>query len=193
MAVGRQPQSCESLILSRQTLLQRCGLAWARVLLFVCLTLAASQGLPYILTSEAYPGAKPVHPNFPIAVLKDGAPAVVRWRDYELNPSQYQSKLLIPTTATPTRHALAEHDTLEVTPRADGVLDVKYSDEGTIFWSRYRVANHQVTPIAFRFSGPFVAYWALLVAGLGTILIPLGFSRSIRWGRRARADALAPL
>ena len=177
---------------SRPSTLRRCGLALARVLLFVCLTLAVGQGLPYLMTAEAYPGAKPVHPSFPIALLKDGAPAVVRWRDYELNPAQYQRDLLTPTTTAPTRHALGEYETLEVRPRADGALDVKYSGDNYIFWSRYSVARGEVTPIAFRFSGPFVAYWALLVAALGTALIPPGVMWAIRRRKRAATDHGAP-
>ena len=176
--------------LPRRSPRRRWGLALARVLLFVCLTAAVGQGLPYLMTAESYPGAKPVHPSFPVAVLKDGAPAVVRWRDYQGNPSRYQGQVLTP--ATPMRQVLGAHEALEVAPRPDGALDVKYSDEGYVFWSRYSVAHGEVTPTAFRFSGTFVAYWALLIAALGTALIPPGVLWAIRRRGQAGTDPSAP-
>ena len=52
-----------------------------------------------------------------------------------------------------------------------------------VYWARYAIEDGRVRPISFRYSGPFVVGWAVLVGLAGVMLL------SIWRGWNARGDS----
>ncbi len=137
--------------------------------IFVLLYYGTFALFPYLVTYERYDGTQNVHPQFPIAILQEGKPTIVKWHTYSTAPKNFENQLIQPTSNTQVQ--LNEIESFELKIDKNGIIKLSLNTDNYGFWSQYSIKNGIVTPISFRFIGAFVVLYGLVIASIGTFLI----------------------
>jgi hypothetical protein len=125
--------------------------------------------VPYIQTRETYSNAGKISSHFPVAIIENGKPAIVKWPDYENNVTLYKDKLI----SSPSQETYNLDGSESFTLRQDKQqrFNLKLNEEDYVFWAEYTIANGVVKPISFRFNGVFSVFWGAIVAFTGTPIL----------------------
>lgn len=111
--------------------------------------------LPFIWmiysSTNSYTSPDEVHDMFPIAVMENGTPNIIRWYKFRETPDVYMQNLL--TNPTNESSKLDRYDifTLEMVSDDKYVL-VNYTENYT-FYAEYSVADETVIPTYLRITG----------------------------------------
>ena len=139
------------------------------LLVFMGLFYGTFVAFPHVATMQHYSGAQNVSSLFPIAVMEDGKPAIVKWAQYQRHPAHYQKKIIF--TPLQDRYQTSESEFFTLKRGENNVLNLVFKEEDYTFWASYSVDSGQITPLSFRFTGAFVIMYCLLVSFIGTPLI----------------------
>lgn len=158
-----------------------CGGISLSVLVFGLLFAATVFGFPRWVTSYRYDNSNAVSDLFPVAVIRDGTPGIVQWSAYQKSSEQFAPQLM--RSPTTVRQMLGNHEYLQLTEKPARTFELKWQTDDYVYWARYAIEDGRVRPISFRYSGPFVVGWAVLVGLAGVMLL------SIWRGWNARGDS----
>jgi len=139
------------------------------LMIFIALFYGTFIVFPYVATMQHYSGSQDISPLFPIAVMEDGKPAIVKWPKYQLNPSYYQDKIIFTPLQSPCQ--LSEFEFFTLKRSENNSLKLHLMEEDYSFWATYSVDGGRVKPLSYRFTGAFVVMYCMLVAFIGTPLI----------------------
>ena len=132
---------------------------------------------PYLATQRSFAPGDVVPGHFPIAIIHLGRPTTVRWSAYQKNPAALASALV--RAPVDERFPLNDLEFLTLKSSSNDILALTLHTDDYVFWARYAIEHDRVRPVSLRFSGPFVALYALVVGAVGTALVSV-------WWRRAR-------
>jgi hypothetical protein len=149
-----------------------------KLLIFIFLFGTTFVASPYLATHQTYTESSSVSPLFPIAILDDGTPDIVRWREYQENVDLYKDKII--SAPTQEKYKLNELEFFTLTSAPNNVLNLSFHTEDYNFGAEYSVRNGIVKPISFRYTGAFVIIGCFAVALTGTPMIGWAYKRYIR-------------
>lgn len=125
--------------------------------------------VPYIQTRETYNDGNKINKLFPVAVVRDGQPAIVKWADYENNVTLYKDKLI--SNPLNEKHYLNESETFILRQDKKQRFNLELNEEDYVFWAQYKIESGVVKPISFRYNGVFAVFWGFTVAFIGTPIL----------------------
>ena len=147
-----------------------------KVAVFVVVLFATTALFPYLVTQKTYAHGETVSALFPIAVVVNGKPEIVRWSEYERNKSQYKGIAFQP--ASKMEFVTNELGKAVVKPEGDHVYSVDFLDDDYRYCSRYAIRDGEVQPVSYRFNGVFSVFYGLFFAAIATFLIGWGLKRN---------------
>jgi hypothetical protein len=143
-----------------------------KITVFFAVLFATTTLFPFLVTQESYRHGEPVHGSFPVAVVADGKPSIVRWSEYERNKSLYKGMAFQPNREM--EYVTGDMGKFVVKPEGNNVYSVDFLDDDYRFWSRYAVRDGEVQPVSFRFNGVFSVFYGLLFGAIAAFLIGRG-------------------
>jgi hypothetical protein len=139
---------------------------------FIAIAMAAFILAPYLITAEHYDNAGSVRSSFPIAIIENGQPSIVRWDAYRKSPEKYTGQLVMsPYKDSMTSALLAGNERFVIKRSGDNNYQLTYYADDYTFWSEYSIVDGIVRPSYFRFNGAFIVFPVLVIALLGTVTI----------------------
>ena len=152
---------------------------------FIAIATAAFTLAPYLITAEHYDNSDSVKSSFPIAVIENGQPGIIRWGTYRKSPEKYTGQLVTsPYKDSMTSALLAGHERFVIKRVGDNDYQLTYYADNYTFWSEYSIVDGIVKPSYLRFNGAFIVFPVFLIALLGAVIINWGVKRYL--SRRSR-------
>lgn len=119
------------------------------ILLFVVLFSLSFLVYVYLVPREGYITAENLTPSFfPIAIVENGTPKIIRWDKYQKNSTGYKNSLL----ANPVKDAyfLENGDHFYLEKKTENYFSLYIEHYSVIHESEYEIVDDQIKPKRFR-------------------------------------------
>ncbi len=139
---------------------------------FIVIAIVSFVLAPYLITAEHYENSDSVKSSFPIAIIENGQPSIIRWDVYKKSPEKYSGQLVTsPYKDSMTSAVLPGNETFVIKRSGDNNYQLTYYADNYTFWSEYSIVDGMVKPSYFRFNGAFIVFPVLIIALLGMVII----------------------
>ncbi len=158
---------------------------------FVVIVVFSFHIVPYFVSAENYTNIDEVHSTFPIAIIENGIPKIVKWSDYIRSPKIFSAMLL--TDPSKEMYTLGEYESFSIEKVSSNEYGINYNTDNYKFWSSYAIDNGVVTPNYFRVQGGFVSAFV----GMPVFIFAIFLTSILNWivkkniTRRSRKDAVS--
>jgi len=125
--------------------------------------------LPYLLTNENYNQNSEISPLFPVVVLNENSPHLIRWKDYS-------EKLIAFSPKQEEKIIINKHEYFLIKQINNFVQVDLYTDDYK-FYASYEIDRGLIKPSKFHYSGVFILFYALIAAFILTTLTNLLINR----------------
>ena len=110
--------------------------------------------VPYLISGESYTDIAEVHSKYPIAIIEDGSPSIIRWDDYIRSPKTYSVMLF--TDPGQDMYPLGKYESFSIIKTSSYEYAVTYNTDNYKFSSKYAIDNGVVTPRYFHVHGGMI-------------------------------------
>ncbi|MBC3882822.1 hypothetical protein H8K35_15080 [Undibacterium sp. LX40W] len=140
----------------------------SKILVFVSVFFAALLALFFYIFAERYQGKNEISLQFPVAVIDQGVPTLIQWKQYVKAPDSYKSHLI--ANASSGVFTTAEGQQFSLSPLGAGKVQLTVSQSWKRQSAEYAIEAEMVKPLVFRQFDVLLLWVALSVAFLVTAI-----------------------
>ena len=142
-----------------------------KLLVFVFVFFAALWALFFFIFAERYQGKNEISLRFPVAVIDQGVPTLIQWKQYVTDPDSYKSRLI--ANASSGVFTTADGQQFSLTPLGAGKVQLTVSQSWKRQSAEYAIEAEMVKPLVFKQLDIFLLWVALSLALIATAIFYL--------------------